>query len=172
MTKQREARAEISVAETESNIGLNVTLKSGAGATVVVNKSSPLFSRFAAYGIKSRLLAAVNSAKDDADAVRKISELDAAWDEGRWSAQPEAPATPKAGILVRAMAAIGQRSIEDAQVYVTALTKAQQATLRKVPTVAAKILELEAADRNAGEADGLLDDFVKGGAELCSSAET
>lgn len=160
MTKQREQRAEISVAETESNVGLNVTLKSGAGATIVIQKSSPLFGRFAAYGIKSRLLAAVNSAKDDEDALRKLADLDAAWDEGRWSVQPEGASTPKAGILVRAMASIGGRSIEDAQVYVTKLTKAQQASLRKVPAVAAKILELEAADRKDSGAENLLADFV------------
>jgi len=142
-----------------------VVFAGGESRTILIKANHALAQHFIAHGSKAKIQAAINSVDDESKAIAKLDELDKGFDAGRWSLQGEGK--PKAGILAQALAALKGSDLDTADAYVKTLSRAEQAKLRANPTVAAKIIEIEAKSR-AEESGDLLGSFL-GSAE--SNAE-
>ena len=146
-----------------------VTYADGSSDLVLIKADHALAQRFLAHGSRVKLQAAINSAKSREEIPGKVSELDKAFGEGRWTMQ-EGSSKPKGTATARALAAIKGCDLSEAEAFLKGLSKAEQAKLRAVPAVAAKIIELEAEDRNAGGGD-LLGGFLGEGVSASAPAE-
>ncbi len=138
-----------------------ITFGDGSTDLVLIPSTSPLAQQFLAHGSRAKIQAAVNSANEKFTAAERVAALSKAFEEGRWTMN-EVSDRPKGTALVRALAALKGCPVADAEAYVKALSRAEQAKLRAVPAVAAKIIALEAEDRSEAGGD-LLDGFLGGG---------
>lgn len=157
MTKQTNATIDTKLHE-DGAVSHKITFPDGSTDLVVIAAASPLRQQFVAHGSRAKIQAAVNSATEKASAQEKVAALSKAFDEGRWTMN-EGSDKPKGSSLVRALAAIKGCPVDEAEVYVKGLSRAEQAKLRANPVVAARIIALEADDRSEASGD-LLSGFL------------
>lgn len=157
MTKQRNADIETRLHD-DGAVSHHITFPDGSKDMVLIGANHKLQQQFIAHGSRAKLQAAINSATDEIPAAQKVAALSEAFDAGRWTMN-EGTAKPKGSSLVRALAALKGCPVEEAEAYAKGLSKAEQAKLRGTPVVAAKILEIEAAERTASAGD-LLSGFL------------
>jgi hypothetical protein len=131
----------------------------------------PLAVQFLCQGFNAKIRSQVSAAKTPEEAVAAYDQLAGAFAKGNWNAQRNAGAAEAGGILVRALARLKGRTIEQAQAFVSQLSKKQQADLRKVPEVASAIAQLtEESGEVDAEATSLLDAF--GGSDEVEESPT
>jgi len=169
MTKATNATIETRLHE-DGAVSHHITFPDGTKDMVLIGANHKLAQQFVAHGSRAKLQAAINSAseKEGCSAPEKVAALGTAFDAGRWTLN-EGTAKPKVSALTRALAALGNKPVEEAEAYVKSLSKAAQAKLRANPAVAAKILELEAEERTEATGD-LLENFLSDGAEEAEQA--
>lgn len=125
-----------------------------------LSPSHPLYLQFAAQGYNSKVRSQVASAKSPEEAAAAYDSLVAAFNKGQWNPLRNSGSVESGGILVRALARLKGASIEQAQLFVSKLSKKQAADLRKVPEVAVVIAQLNAEAPKQDEATvNLLDSF-------------
>jgi len=157
-TKQPKVSIASSIEE-NGDVFHELTFANGIKRTVQIKHDHALLRRFVENGSKAKLLAAANSAKDTDEAIKKVDAIHAAFKEGKWSLVNE-NAEPKVGILAQALAALKGCSLEEAQAFVAAKSRAEQAKLRSTPVVASKIVELNVAAAEGDDADADLEAFL------------
>lgn len=158
MTKQTNATIDTKLHD-DGAVSHKITFPDGSTDLVVIAANSALRQQFVAHGSRAKIQAAVNSASEKVSAAEKVAALSKAFDEGRWTMN-EGSDKPKGSALVRALAAIKGCDTAEAEAYVKALSRAEQAKLRANPVVAARIIALEAEDRSEASGD-LLAGFLE-----------
>jgi hypothetical protein len=102
-----------------------------------------MLEHFAVHGIGSKVRQTIATIKEPAKQKEAVRDLFTAFNKGQWNAyRAEGSAESGAGILARALSALYGKSIEEAEKFVSALSKKQQADMRRVKEVAMKINEL------------------------------
>lgn len=158
MTKQVRVQIETKHHEDRS-FTHELAFANGQKRVVSVAPDHELFTKFAAYGAKAKLLAAANAGGDSDDACKRIDALVDAFDEGKFNLVGEGG--PKYTPLVQALAELKGISVEEADKLVKGMSKSTQAKLRATERVASIIARIKAADaKEEDSGDALLDGLL------------
>lgn len=126
--------------ETESGFQAVMEFSNGEKRTFEFGPDHDLFARFAAHGVEQKLRDRIAASETVEDAVKAIDTLVEALGAGDWSTRGSGEPRDTSGLLVRALAQITGKDVEEVKAVVNALDKKQQAALRADPDIA-KVIE-------------------------------
>jgi hypothetical protein len=118
-----------------------MTFANDAVRNFTLSPSDSLFNDFAQHGAEQKIRDKIASCKDADESVAAIDQLLGHLTKGEWGAKRSAGEGPKdsSGLLVKALASLSGKPVEEVQATVGALDKKQQAALRSDPVVAAEM---------------------------------
>jgi hypothetical protein len=130
---------------------LDLDFPNGEKRTFHLPATHSLYDMFAAHGFGKKIRDQIAATKTPEEAVALVDTLLTAFGEGKWNAMRNAGSSPTVGILAQALSRLYGKSLEDAQAFVSKLTKKQQFDMRKEANVAAMIAEITAESGEVGE---------------------
>lgn len=130
---------------------LDLDFPNGEKRSFHLPASHSLYDMFAAHGFGKKIRDQISTSKTPEESVALVDTLLASFTEGKWNAQRNAGSSPAVGVLAQALARLYGKSLDEAQAFVSKLTKKQQFDMRKEPNIAATIAEITAESGEVGE---------------------